>query len=153
VPFRACFFEPSFFKFNFTVVGGVQYFPHDPSAPPAQQPSASSLSPQSAEGPRAAPRQGGDGIDGIASFTVGAHVLATWHRLFGPQNPGGKNFTFAWDGSWFGHPGEQLIDWYAGTPRLRELVDQGMDALSITAAFDEDVKAWRATRKAFFSYE
>lgn len=57
--------------------------------------------------------------------------------------------AFAWDGSWFGHPGSELIDEYAGTPRLREMLDAGAGEAEILAAFAPEARAFRAARQPF----
>mmetsp|Transcript_76995 Transcript_76995/g.154441 ORF Transcript_76995/g.154441 Transcript_76995/m.154441 type:complete len:411 (-) Transcript_76995:26-1258(-) len=61
--------------------------------------------------------------------------------------------AFAWDGSWFGHPGTELIDEYAGTPLVREYIDAGvLSADEISAAFAEDIALFRQKRAPFLIY-
>ena len=59
----------------------------------------------------------------------------------------------AWDGSWFGTPGPQLVDEYAGTPRLRELLAAGEAAKDIQQAFEEEAQAFERTRRRFLLYD
>jgi uncharacterized protein YbbC (DUF1343 family) len=79
-------------------------------------------------------------------FAAAAQVLVALRDLSPPG-------AFQWDGSWFGHPGPELIDEYAGTPALREMVDSGATAAEISDAFAGDAKAFRETRAAFLLYE
>ena len=83
--------------------------------------------------------------------------------------------AFAWDGSWFGHPGATLIDAYAttprvracmhvsqacacthgryaGTPRVREMLDAGTPWARVVDAFAADEAAFRVTRRPFMLY-
>ena len=46
-------------------------------------------------------------------YTQGVEILGAVQEVAPPGD-------FQWDGSWFGHPGSELVDFYAGTPRLRE---------------------------------
>jgi uncharacterized protein YbbC (DUF1343 family) len=60
--------------------------------------------------------------------------------------------SFQWDGSWFGHPGTELIDQYMGTPEVRRLIDAGEAAEYITAAFEPDSEAFKKTREPYLLY-
>ena len=59
---------------------------------------------------------------------------------------------FAWDGSWFGTPGTELFDLYAGTPALRRAIDNGDAPTDIVAAFEAETQAFEARRKQFLLY-
>jgi uncharacterized protein YbbC (DUF1343 family) len=61
--------------------------------------------------------------------------------------------AFQWDGSWFRHPGTELIDFYAGTPTLREAIDAGSTAEEVVAMYEADVALFRERRKPFLLYE
>ena len=61
--------------------------------------------------------------------------------------------AFRWDGKWFGQPGPVLIDRYAGTPRMRELLDRGHSAEEVASAFAPDVAAFARTRRPFLLYD
>ncbi len=80
-------------------------------------------------------------------FEAAAHILVTLKRLSDPSD------SFQWDGTWFGYPGSQLVDFYAGTPRFRELIDEGKSVAEIVAYFDRDVQDFTEIRKAFLIYE
>lgn len=58
-----------------------------------------------------------------------------------------------WDGSLFGTPGGRLLDLYAGTPKLRELLEAGASAAEVVAAFAGDAAAWEDARRPFLLYE
>jgi uncharacterized protein YbbC (DUF1343 family) len=71
--------------------------------------------------------------------------------LIALKDLGGENF--AWDGSWFGHPGSELIDEYAGTPLVREMIDAGdMSADQISTSFAQDAAQFLETRAPFLLY-
>ena len=78
-------------------------------------------------------------------FSNAASVLVALRDLSPPG-------AFVWDGSWFGHPGSELIDQYAGTPRLRELIDAGASAGDLVAAFAPDASDFREARAPFLLY-
>lgn len=71
--FRSTYFQPTFSKYNDTVVPGVQWL--------ADRSMASVHDP----------------------FLVATVVLQSFQKLANPKT------AFVWDGSWFGHPGTQLI--------------------------------------------
>ena len=60
---------------------------------------------------------------------------------------------FAWDGSWFGQPGPELIDRYAGTPRLRQLLDAGTPPDDVADAFVAEAAAFERARAPFLLYD
>merc|ERR1711871_665889 len=63
-------------------------------------------------------------------FSDSVRILVTCRNL-GQAN-------FQWDGSWFGHPGNVLIDDYAGTTVLRKMIDEGYTANEIIQKFASD---------------
>mmetsp|Transcript_10895 Transcript_10895/g.20716 ORF Transcript_10895/g.20716 Transcript_10895/m.20716 type:complete len:415 (-) Transcript_10895:21-1265(-) len=109
--FRPAYFEPTFFKYNKTVVQGVQWVETRSSV----------------------------------NFLAATKILVRLKALSPAAN-------FSWDGSWFGHPGKQLIDHYAGTPVFREMIDMGMDAESIYRHFSNEISQFDQTRKRFLLY-
>lgn len=84
------------------------------------------------------------GVD--ASFLGALQVLTSLRSLSVPPD------SFQWDGSWFGHPGTELIDLYMGTPRVRLMLDAGESAASIAAVFEPDAAEFREARAAFLLY-
>lgn len=60
--------------------------------------------------------------------------------------------SFQWDGSWFGHPGTELIDSYAGTMTYRQMLDQHMSAEEINAVYESDVNAFKEIRIPYLLY-
>ena len=60
--------------------------------------------------------------------------------------------AFAWDGGWFGQPGSILIDRYAGTPRLRKLLDTGMHPDDVADAFVAEAREFDKIRQPFLLY-
>lgn len=80
-------------------------------------------------------------------FRVGVVVLQELKRLAEPSD------AFVWDGSWFGHPGSELIDQYAGTPELREIIDGGETTDRIERHFARDVEQFRAARLPYLMYQ
>ncbi len=87
-----------------------------------------------------------DWSSSVGGFAYGVRILCALRDLADPKD------AFAWDGSWFGHPGTELIDEYAGTPQLRELIDAGHSADYITDYFLQDAQLFRETRKPFLLY-
>ena len=83
---------------------------------------------------------------GASLFREGVHVLAAVRALASPPT------AFAWDGRWFGQPGPVLIDRYAGTPRLRQLLDDptagGPDA--VADAFEKEARVFATVTRAPF---
>lgn len=59
---------------------------------------------------------------------------------------------FKWDGSWMGHPGTDLMDWYAGTPLVREMLDAGMSAEVIAARFAPEADTFHSRSSKFYIY-
>jgi uncharacterized protein YbbC (DUF1343 family) len=80
-------------------------------------------------------------------FLSGTKILCAARDLSSPPD------AFVWDGIWFGHPGTELIDQYAGTPLYRRLLDNhALSAEEIVQFFADDVKAFTDTRKAYLLY-
>ena len=152
--FRAAYFQPTWSKYNGlslsflfllpliilplfifllligTVVPGAEWFPwrtvsaHYPSTITTTTTDTASSSP----------------------FAAGVQVLCAIRDLAVPSD------AFQWDGSWFGHPGTELIDFYAGTPTFREMVDAGASAVEIIEHFQADVMLFRERRMQFLLY-
>ena len=67
------------------------------------------------------------------------------------QQPGHR---INWDGAWFGQPGSLLFDRYAGTTRLRELLDDpSLTSTAIQKAFEAEAAAFENARRPFLLYE
>jgi beta-N-acetylhexosaminidase len=80
------------------------------------------------------------------SFETALSILVTLRKMAVPLS------SFSWDGSWFGHPGNELIDDYMGTPRVRELINGGFSARAISIAFSKDASDFSTARKPFLLY-
>ena len=80
-------------------------------------------------------------------FLSGTKILCAVRDLATP--PG----AFVWDGSWFGHPGTELIDQYAGTSLYRSMLNNpSISAEEIVDAFSDDVNAFTESRKPYLLY-
>jgi hypothetical protein len=79
-------------------------------------------------------------------FLDGTRILCAVKELSTPLT------SFQWDGSWFGHPGTELIDQYAGTPLYREMIDEGRGAEEIVSMFANDEKIFHEIREKFLLY-
>jgi hypothetical protein len=114
-----------------TIVPGVQWFPGRTAqaAAAAGAASTASLVPVN-----------------VSPFVSGVQVLCAIRDLSNPSD------AFQWDGSWFGHPGTELIDFYAGTTAFREMVDAGMSAEDIVQNFSADVELFKQRRKSYLLY-
>ena len=123
--FRSTYFTPTFSKYNNTIVAGAQWFNTIP---------------------RCNISQGIDTYPPSYFYQASVILLAAKELSIPPEN-------FQWDGSWFGHPGSQLIDMYAGTPLFREMIDAGMSAWHIHRAFQRDVMEFQITRQSILLYE
>lgn len=121
--FRASYYQPTFSKYNDSVVSGVQWI-HDSNR--CQR--AGEIQP----------------IQNI--FLDGTRILCAVKELSNPAS------SFQWDGSWFGHPGTELIDQYAGTPLFREMIDNGFTPEQIVSAFADDEEQFLQLRKEFLLY-
>lgn len=78
-------------------------------------------------------------------FLRGTSILVSLRDL----SPEG---LFQWDGSWFGHPGTELIDQYAGTRTYREMIDKGLTAEEIDAFYETDEQVFRGQRASVLLY-
>ena len=62
--------------------------------------------------------------------------------------------AFQWDGSWFGHPGTELIDSYAGTSVYRALLgNRSLTAEEVYGYFQPEARAFRETRRPYLLYK
>lgn len=77
-------------------------------------------------------------------FPAAVRLLSELRDLAGGQ--------FAWDGSWFGTPGSRLIDLYAGTPILREMLDARAPAKNIDDFFNRQAELFRRAREPYLLY-
>ena len=82
----------------------------------------------------------------VSPFAQGVRILCAIRDLSVPKS------AFVWDGSWFGHPGTQLIDEYAGTPSLRQMIDAGLDSAQIVQTYEAEVALFRHQRKQYLLY-
>lgn len=90
--FRATYYIPTWNKYNNTVVPGVQWLVDRTLSVENSDPSSSSSSHSGS-------------IDALRSpFASGVQILCAFRDLANPKE------SFQWDGSWFGHPGTELID-------------------------------------------
>ena len=80
-------------------------------------------------------------------FLSGTLVLCAVRDLASPPE------DFVWDGVWFGHPGTELIDQYAGTPTYRKMLDnKKMSAQDIVSYFAKDKSDFEQMRRKFMLY-
>eukprot|EP00128_Syssomonas_multiformis_P013659 Colp12_sorted_trinity150504_noHs@13446 len=82
----------------------------------------------------------------VSPFVQGVQILCAMRDLSTPSD------AFQWDGSWFGHAGTELIDFYAGTPTLREMIDSGLQSEDIVKVYAQDVALFRHQRKQYLLY-
>ena len=123
-----------------------------------------------------------DGEHAAAAAWRTAPFVPTWWKFEGsscggvqlvrpPASPSGSLFDAAvhlllalrdelparrlhWDGVWFGQPGHALVDRYAGTPRLREMLDDpSVVADDFHAAFAPEAAAFERSRQRFLLYD
>ena len=120
---RAAYFQPTFSKYNNTVVPGVQWLT------PQQQ---SNLQIQ---------------FTSSSPFLSATIILRSFMMLANPKD------AFQWDGSWFGHPGIELIDDYAGTTLYRNFLNNfSMTPEDINNYFHQDVEDFKLFRKPYLLY-
>lgn len=79
-------------------------------------------------------------------FASGVRILCTIRDLASPAS------AFAWDGSWFGHPGTELIDFYSGTETFRNMMDNKFTADAIIEYYKKDAEIFRQRRQQFLLY-
>lgn len=65
----------------------------------------------------------------LRNFTSAVAVLKALKDLSEEEG------AFQWDGSWFGHPGTELVDQYAGTDQLHLMIDAGSSVKEIVDYF------------------
>ncbi len=82
----------------------------------------------------------------ISPFVQGVQILCAMRDLSVPAD------AFQWDGSWFGHDGTELIDFYAGTPTLRNMIDSGLQSEDIVKVYEKDVALFRHQRQQYLLY-
>ena len=63
--------------------------------------------------------------------------------------------AFYFDGSWFGHPGTQLIDYYSGTFLYRQMLEdvKNYTVEDIVKYFQDDIKRFTKDRHRFLFYD
>jgi uncharacterized protein YbbC (DUF1343 family) len=120
--FRGTYYQPTYQKYNGSVVQGAQYVEHLIGVN-SKTPSLT--------------------LKGFRSATL---LLQTLKRLSTPAE------SFKWDGSWFGHPGVELIDQYAGTDQYRLMLDGGQTVDEIVSYFSVATEKFKQTRQPFLLY-
>ena len=125
---RAAYFQPTFSKYNNTVVPGVQW-----------------LSPQQYS------QSNSDNTPGFTStkpFYTATFILRTILSLAQP------NDAFQWDGSWFNHPGTELIDDYVGNTLYREFIhNYTMTVEDIYNYFASESEKFKEMRVPYLLYK
>jgi len=138
---RAAYFQPTFSKYNGTVVPGIQWLTsqqHDATSCAASSVSVSSLDEDRSDEQKLLYR---------TPFLVATEILRSFMVLAEPRE------AFVWDGSWFGHPGTELIDDYAGTPEYREMLnDFQISPKQIYSHFQPQAEQFRRFREPFLMY-
>lgn len=138
--FRSAYYQPTFSKYNGTTIAGAQWV-HD------------SLNCQQSqiyedfdiiENDKNTYKLQSTKQNNI--FLDGTRILYALKNLSNPPT------SFQWDGSWFGHPGTELIDQYAGTPIYREMLDNGNTPDEIMEYFKNDELLFQKTRKSILLY-
>ena len=133
---RKAFFIPTWFKFNGSVCAGAEFV--RPLATTSSYSSAVASSSSSSASST-------DDDDDAGLFGEGMKLLVALRET--------NSSAFRFDGSWFGQPGTVLIDRYAGTPRLRELIDAGLSWHEVAGAFSAEARTFEAARKPFLLYD
>lgn len=125
--FRASYFNPVFFKYNNTIVDGIQWFPYCTWIE----------------------KEGGEIAPIVSPFALATIILRGFITRSSPPA------SFYFDGSWFGHPGTQLIDFYAGTFLYREMLlnVKNYTVENIITYFQKDVEKFKKNRRHFLLYE
>lgn len=100
--FRAAYFQPTFSKYNSTAVPAVQWLHErlDLKCPSNGYVAEARLG--------LAGNSEREKLPKSSLFEAAVKVLVGLRSLSSPPE------AFVWDGSWFGHPGTELIDSYAG---------------------------------------
>ncbi len=154
--FRAAYFMPTYSKYNGTDCAGVQWvrgiaLSLSSSSQSSSSPSSlfsSSSSSSSSSSASSSSSSPSSSSSSFRHFRAGLEVLTALRDLSPPG-------AFRWDGSWFGHDacnGTELIDDYMGTPRVREMIDAGLAASAVAAAFEEDAATFRVSRRPYLLY-
>jgi len=140
--YRAAYFQPTWSKYNHTVVPGVQWFPWRS----VQQAAALLASTTTATTTATASPSNINNTTSMSPFVQGVQILCAMRDLSVPAD------AFQWDGSWFGHDGTELIDFYAGTPTLRNMIDSGLQSEDIVKVYEKDVALFRHQRQQYLLY-
>ena len=123
---RATYFQPTFSKYNNTVVPGIQYL--SPQQFNYELPNTGTY-------PYSRP------------FLAATYILRAFMQLSSPPS------AFQWDGSWFGHPGVELIDSYAGTTVYRQMLNNfSYSPIDIYNYFKVDAVRFKETRQRYLLY-
>lgn len=134
--FRSAYYQPTFSKYNGTTIAGAQWVHNLFNCQQHQhKQSENEILQQNEESTQ---------YNNI--FLDGTKILCALKSLSNPSA------SFEWDGSWFGHPGTELIDQYAGTPIYREMIDAGYTPDEIANYFKEDEILFQVTRKDVLLY-
>lgn len=123
---RATYFQPTFSKYNDTVVPGIQWV--SPQIFNYELPLTGTFA-------KSKP------------FLTATTVLRSFIELADPPD------AFQWDGSWFGHPGVELIDSYAGTRKYRQMLNNlSYSVEDIYDYFKPDAIQFSKTRERYLLY-
>lgn len=114
--FRGTYFQPTFQKYNNSVVVGVEVL-----------------------------HSGSDFV--LRDFRSATTLL----KLLKSASTSASDFQ--WDGSWFGHPGNELVDQYAGTDEFRIMLDNNASVESIVSHFEPDRLKFEESRKSYLLYQ
>ena len=127
--FRATHFQPTFFKYAGIAIPGVQWF-HERIDLQTH-------------------KNGIEGLPLVSIFKAATIILICFKEL---SRPAADVDGFLWDGGWFGYPGPQLVDMYAGTTLFREMIDAGKSVQEIIDTFKVETDTFFETRKPFLLY-
>lgn len=135
---RAAYFQPTFSKYNNTVVPGIQWLTSQ-----RRDDASCAFSDTESETNRSSTDTAMD----RTPFLTATVILRNFMELAEPRD------AFAWDGSWFGHPGTELIDEYAGTPLYREMLENmSLSPETIYAYFVPQSEEFRRFRQPYLLY-
>jgi uncharacterized protein YbbC (DUF1343 family) len=116
--FRAAYYQPTFQKYNNTMIEGVQLLERNDWKLTGKYP--------------------------LRDFRSTVDMLKTLKAQSNPPE------SFVWDGSWFGHPGTELVDQYAGTDQMRIQIDAGVPTDDIVKYFAPEREKFIAEVRAKF---
>jgi uncharacterized protein YbbC (DUF1343 family) len=126
--FRAAYYQPTYQKYNNTMIEGVQLVERTTNNKNKQN------------------KQNQQKLV-LRDFSSAVNLLKTLKSL--SEDP----TAFQWDGSWFGHPGTELVDQYAGTDQLRIMIDQEFSTEEIVRYFTPEREAFvKEVRKQYLLY-